>query len=86
MKSHTTHTTITRLQGDKQSKAISSLFPIEIIAKLEWAQSNAQQNTEQSQNPTMGVKINNEPTTTEPSSFYFILVGTVCGTWEPCEE
>ena len=39
----------------KQSKATSSLFPIEIIAKLEWTQSNAQQNIEQLQNPTMGV-------------------------------
>ena len=40
---------------DKQSKATSSLFPIEKIAKLEWAQSNAQQNIDQLQNPTMGV-------------------------------
>ena len=27
-----------------------------MIAKLEWTQSNAQQNIEQPQNPTMGVK------------------------------
>ena len=40
-------------QEDKQSKAISSLFPIDIIEKLELTQSNAQQNTEQFQNPTM---------------------------------
>ena len=33
---------ITRQQEDKQSKATSSLFPIEMIAKLEWIQSNAQ--------------------------------------------
>ena len=49
------HTTITRHNEDKQSNAISSLFPIKTIAKLEWTQSNAQQNIEQLQNPTMGV-------------------------------
>ena len=32
------HTTITRHQEDKQRKATSSLFPIEMIAKLEWTQ------------------------------------------------
>ena len=37
-----------------------------MIAKLEWTQSNAQQNLEQLQNPTVGVTINNESTTTEP--------------------
>ena len=37
-----------------------------MIAKLEWIQSNAQQNIEQLQNPTMGVTIKNESTTTEP--------------------
>ena len=37
-----------------------------MIAKLEWTQSNAQQNIEELQSPTMGVTINNEPTTTEP--------------------
>ena len=31
----------------RQSKATSSLFPIKISAKLEWEQSNAQQNIEQ---------------------------------------
>ena len=30
------HTTISRHQEDKSSKAISSLFPIKMIAKLEW--------------------------------------------------
>ena len=30
------HTTITRHQEDKLSKATSSLFPIKMIAKLEW--------------------------------------------------
>ena len=60
------HTTIKRRQEDKQSKATSSLFPIEMIAKLECTQSNAQQNIEQLQNPTMGVTINNKSTTTEP--------------------
>ena len=37
-----------------------------MIAKLEWTQNNAQQNIEQLQNPTMGVAINIESTTTEP--------------------
>ena len=37
-----------------------------MIAKLEWTQSTTQQNLEQLQNPTMGVTINNESTTTEP--------------------
>ena len=51
----------------KQTKqSNNSLFPIEMIAKLEWTQSNAQQNIEQLQNPTMEVTINNESTTTEP--------------------
>ena len=36
--------TITRHQEDKLSKAISSLFPIKMIAILEWTQSNVQQN------------------------------------------
>ena len=49
----------------KQSNQLS-LFPIEMIAKLEWTQSSAQQNIEQLQNPTLGVTINNESTTTEP--------------------
>ena len=59
------HTTIMRHQGDKQSKA-TSLFPIKMIAKLEWTQSNAQQNIEQLQNLTMVETINSESTTTEP--------------------
>ena len=50
--------TITRHQEDKLSKAISSLFPIKMIAMLEWTQSNIQQNIEQPQTPTMGVTIN----------------------------
>ena len=45
---------------------MSSLFPIKMIAKLEWTQRNAQQNIEQLQYPTMGVTINKETTTTEP--------------------
>ena len=53
------HTTITRHIEDKISKATSSLFPIKMIAKLEWTLSNAQQNIEQLQNPTMGGTINN---------------------------
>ena len=51
---HNNHKTPRR--QTKQSKASSSLFPIEMIANLEWTQSNAQQNIEQLQNPTMGVK------------------------------
>ena len=51
----------------RQSKAISSLFPIVMIAKLEWTQSNAQQNIEQLQNPTLRATINNESAPTEPS-------------------
>ena len=39
--------TITRHQEDKLSKAISSLFPIKMIAILEWTKSNIQQNIEQ---------------------------------------
>ena len=67
------HTTITRHQKDKQSKATSSLFPIEMIAKLEWTQVNLQQNIEHLQSPTMGVTINNESTTTEHKTFIKIL-------------
>ena len=52
------HRTIMRHQEDKQNKATSSLFPIEMIVKVEWTQSNAQQNIEQLQNPTMGETIN----------------------------
>ena len=37
------HKTITRHQEDKQSKATSSLFPIEMIATLVWTQSNESQ-------------------------------------------
>ena len=37
-----------------------------MIAKLEWTQSNAQQNIKQLQNLTMVVTIYNESTTTEP--------------------
>ena len=59
------HTTITRHQEDKQSKATSSLFPIKMIAKLEWTERNAQQNIEQLHNSTIGVTINNESTSTD---------------------
>ena len=37
------HTTITRHLEDKKSKSTNSLFPLHMIAKLEWTQSNAQQ-------------------------------------------
>ena len=36
-----------------------------MIAKLEWTQSNAQQNIKQVHIPTMGVTINNESKSTE---------------------
>ena len=62
------HQPIMRHQEDKQNKATRSLFPIKIIAALEWTQSDAQQNIEQLQNPTMGVTINNESTTEAPPS------------------
>ena len=39
-----------------------------MIAKLEWTQSNAQQNIEQLQNTKMGVTIINESTATEQLS------------------
>ena len=54
-----------RHQEDEKSKVTSFLFPIEMIAKLGWTQSNARQNIEQLHNPTMGVTINNESATTE---------------------
>ena len=63
------HTTIMRYQKDKQSKATSSLLPIEMIAKLKWTQSNAQQNIEQLQNPAMGATINKESTTRKPPTW-----------------
>ena len=47
-----------RHHEDKLSKATSSLFPIKMIAILEWTKSNVQQNIEQLQAPTMGVTIN----------------------------
>ena len=37
-----------------------------MTAKLEWTQSNTQQNIEQLQTPTMGATTNNKSTTTEP--------------------
>ena len=52
------HKIIMRHQEDKLSKATSSLFPIKMIAKLEWTKSNVQQSIEQLQTPTMGVTIN----------------------------
>ena len=58
-----------RHQKDKLSKATSSLFPIKMIAILEWTSSNVQQNIEQLQTPTMGVTINKKSTTTEPPPY-----------------
>ena len=64
------HITITRHQEDKLNKATISFIPIKMIAILELAQSNVQQNVEHLQNPTMGETINNESTTTEPPPLY----------------
>ena len=74
-----------RHQEDKLSKAISSLFPIKMIAILEWTQSNAQQNIEQLQTPTMGVTINKKSTTTllkKPYKARFIANSSSCTTTE----
>ena len=60
--SHSNHET----PGRQLSKATRSVFPIKMISKLEWTQSNAEQNIEQLQNPTMGEIINNESTTEPP--------------------
>ena len=49
----------------KQSNQLS--LPIKMIAKLESTQSNAQQNIEHLQNPTIGVTNNKESTKTETS-------------------
>ena len=62
------YTKITRHQEDQLSKATSSLFPTEMIAKLEWTQNNAQQNIDQLETPTMEVTFNNESITTESPS------------------
>ena len=60
-KPHNNHKT-----PERQSKATSSPFLIEIIAKLELTQSDAQQNIEHLQNPTMGVTINESTTEPQP--------------------
>ena len=49
----------------EQSNQLSLPHPDDCKTRI-WTQRNAQQNIEQSQNPTMGVTINNESTTTEP--------------------
>ena len=55
---------------NKAKQPASSLFPIEMIAKLEWTQSNAQQNKEKIQNTTLGGnnqhRINNNKATPHP--------------------
>ena len=60
------NTTIMKHQEDKLSKATSSLFPIKMIAKLEWILSNVQHTIEQFQTTTMGVTMNKKSTTTKP--------------------
>ena len=52
--------TVARHQEDTQSKAASSLFPINIMTKLERTKRNVLQNKAQTQNPTMGAIISNE--------------------------
>ena len=49
-----------------------------MFAKLEWTQSNPQQNIEQLQNPTMGVTINNESTTTEYTARIKLIIKKRC--------
>ena len=49
----------------KQSN-LGSLFPFKMIAILDLTYRNVQQNIDQLQTPTMGVKINKKSTTTEP--------------------
>ena len=55
-----------RGRATQQSRDTRKTNKAKQIAKLEWTQSNAQQNIEQLQNPTMGVTIDNVLTTTEP--------------------
>ena len=59
------HTTITRHQEAKLSKAIQLSLPHQDDCKARMDKSNVQQNIEQLQSPIMGVKIN-KSTTTEP--------------------
>ena len=59
---HSNHETPGRQTN--QSNQLS--LPHRDDCKLEVTQSNAQQNIEQLQNPTMGLTINKESTTTEP--------------------
>ena len=56
------HTTITRHQEDKQSKANSSLFSIKMIANLEWTQRNGSI-TEPYTESNIQQQINNNRTT-----------------------
>ena len=57
-----------RHQEDKQSKQPAISPHRDDCKAIDWTQSNAKQNIEQLQNPTMGVTINNESTTTEAPS------------------
>ena len=52
--------------GRQKKEATSPLLPTKTIATPERTQSNAQQNIEQLQTPTMEVTINKKSTTTEP--------------------
>ena len=62
--SHNNHETPGRRTKQKKN---SSPFQIEMNAKLEWTQSNAQQNIEQLQNHAMGVTNNNNRLSTDSS-------------------
>ena len=55
----------TQQSQDKLSKATSSLFPINMIVKLDRTYSNTGQTLEQLKTPTMGVTINNKSATPE---------------------
>ena len=61
-KPHNNHET----QGRQTKQSNHPSFPHHDDCKTRMDTSNAQQNIEQLQNPTMGVTINKESTTTEP--------------------
>ena len=74
--------TITRHQEDKSSKATSSLFPIKMIAKLEWTQSNTQQNIRHYRLPLMGVTIKKSQ---QQQNHNFIKLTNEDGSVEPAQ-
>ena len=54
---HNNHETLGRQTNKSNQLSLSRSRPINMISKIEWAQSNAQQIVEQLQNPTMVVMI-----------------------------